>query len=140
MFLFSEEYNIALEMLEPVEEVALGQGMRVLLSDDAKAAKDALKEARNLRKKGDTSTAKKKYQEAINKYQKLKTTASKIEDDDAWDLVAKLFVMPMVVLVTQTVYAYKHDIKVKYKDMTKASTMAIIQQSIDCIKGEMNKM
>ena len=136
MFLSDTEYESALEMLNPVPvNEAFGKGMKALLSKEAKDGNECLKEARKFKRHGEKNKAKKKYQEAIQHYQKVAREVEDIEDETIIDWVISLCLKPMWYLIYQVVRA-EGDLK----GLTRQATLKDIDDCIDAVRREMNSL
>lgn len=129
--------EMALEMLSviSVTEVAFGQGVQTLMSKEAKAGDNAIREARKF-KKTDPKKAKAKYKEAITHYEKLRNEAKKIDDEDGWDWVINLCIKPMYMLFYQMLDTGQ----ISFKGLTRNHTIKIIDDCIAATRREMEKL
>lgn len=130
-----EIYEMALEMLEPVEEIAFGKGAKALFSQKTKEGKDAMKEARKLKKAGEKAKAKKKYQEALKLSYELRKEVEKIEDETVPDWIISLFLKPWWFFLSQAIEA-----DLDFNGLTRQSTLKYIDRTIDMLKREMNSI
>ena len=123
--------EMAIDMVFPVQEIATGKGYKAMLSEEARAGDKCVREARKLRKSGDESACQKKYDEALKHYMKVRSEASKIEDETGWDWLISLFIKPWPILLTQVINA-DGDLK----GMTRSSTLKLIDSCIAATKKE----
>ena len=123
--------EMALEMIEPVSEIALGKGMKAFFSEECRAGNNCANEARKLRRSGDEKGAQKKFTEAIKHYEKVRYEAAKIEDEDLFDWVVSLFIKPWPIYVAQIINANGDLIAT-----TRSSTLNTMDKCISSLEKE----
>ena len=123
--------EMAMEMLQPVQEISTGKGIKAFLSSECKAGKECLKDARRLRRDGNESAAQKKFDDAINHYENVRKECYRIEDEGIFDWIVSLCIKPWPILLTQIINAGGD-----LNGMTRSSSVKIINDCISNIKTE----
>ena len=123
--------EMALEMIEPVSEIAFGKGIKTFLSKECRDGKQCVREARKLRRSGDEKSARKKFDEAIKHYKVVRYEATKIEDEDLFDWTISLFIEPFPIYLAQVVGA-NGDLLAT----TRSSTLNIMDKCINSLEKE----
>ena len=129
-------YGMALEMHEPVSEIAsTGQGLKRILSNDARAANKCIREARRLKRSGDTRAAHKKYDEATKLYKKVRRDALKIKDDTVLDFfISGILKTPWQLSIFKFANSLANEGKIGGE--TRTSTVAVIDAILRNIDQE----
>lgn len=136
--------EMALEMLGSSEIVTEAEldSMKLWHSKDRDDAHKAWMSARVYRIKGDKESAKKKYQEAINGYTKLRDKASKLPNDSFLDMMVNVHTL---FLTEPKVTAYnsgrgKRTNYISDKEFVKDRTMMYFDMDISYIQQEMTSL
>ena len=135
--------EMALEMLNAssVTEANV-DAMKLWNSKEWHSAHKAWSDARTCRIKGDKTGAKKKYQEALNGYKKLRDKASKLPNDSFID---SLVSAPTMFITEPRVTAYnagrgKRNDYFEDKELVRDRTMMEFDINISYIEQEMNSL